>query len=470
MNVLMPCLLFTSVVDIKDASNYRHMKELIEDCWVLLVMPIFVVGSGMALGKLVAVLTGCPADFTKACVGAVAFANSTGMSITLLQVLSPALLQQGLVDVDPLVILPVYLLLYPMLQWTVGSYLFGLLGTSNETETEEPEKQQDTPTTAQLFRAVSDTLTLSSVPDLGFAMAPDFCPTDCQHSRVEQQRHSDRAQDLERSFSADSRGKQDSATPGLYALPMFSLGSQSSQGCSHVEQQRCSHTLPHLQSQRSQGSSAEESVSEGRSEPSDETSESSGKCQGQRPGCHCLRAAGKVIGNALVPPVIGSVLGLIVALIDPIQGLFVPLPGSGWSMPPLAFLFQAMLAIGRASVPVNMLVLGSNLSKGCDFRAIPLSTNLGILIMKMIVQPMLMASVIAVLSRTLGGTMSIWLVAMIVSCTPTANNIMVMVELSGQNKAGVTTCVFTQYMAAPVVLACVISTFLLCQGILMPQV
>lgn len=181
----------------------------------------------------------------------------------------------------------------------------------------------------------------------------------------------------------------------------------------------------------------------------------------------CMSTLRTLISKALVPPVVGSALGLIVALTPPVQGLFVKLPGPDRTIP-LSFLFQAMIAIGKASVPVNMLVLGSNLSKGCDFGAIPKATNFGILFMKMIGQPIIMAALIAVLSRTIGGSISIWFVAMIVSCTPTANNIMVMVELSGQNKAGVTTSVFTQYMASPIVLTLVISGFLMGQDILMP--
>eukprot|EP00972_Heterocapsa_arctica_P074240 10958168-Heterocapsa_arctica.AAC.2 len=87
--------------------------------------------------------------------------------------------------------------------------------------------------------------------------------------------------------------------------------------------------------------------------------------------------------------------------------------------------------------------------------------------MKNLGQPALMALMIFVLSRLLKcPDVGLWLVAMILSCTPTANNIMVMVELSGQNKAGVTTCIFTQYMAAPFVLTLVISTFLLYKDIL----
>mmetsp|Transcript_49420 Transcript_49420/g.154756 ORF Transcript_49420/g.154756 Transcript_49420/m.154756 type:complete len:273 (-) Transcript_49420:267-1085(-) len=177
-------------------------------------------------------------------------------------------------------------------------------------------------------------------------------------------------------------------------------------------------------------------------------------------GWTATAALAKVAKNAVAPPVVGALLGLAVAAILPLRGLFVQV--GGHEGVPLAFLFQALRTIGGAAVPVNMLVLGSNLAKGADLRAVPASTNLGILLMKGLGQPALMAGLVALLSRALVmDSLSPWLVAMTVSCTPTANNIMVMVELSGQNKAGMTACIFTQYLAAPFLLTLVMSLFLL---------
>jgi hypothetical protein len=113
-----------------------------------------------------------------------------------------------------------------------------------------------------------------------------------------------------------------------------------------------------------------------------------------------------------------------------------------------------------------MLVLGSNLAKGANLKAVPLSTNLGILFMKNVGQLMMISLTIAALSRLVKGDLSVWLVAMIVSCTPTAINIMVMVELSGQSKEAMSACVFVQYIAAPFVLTGVISLFLLSKDFL----
>jgi len=138
MNLLMPLQLFQAMLAVRDPASFTPLSELLKSCWILLLLPLLVVGSGMVLGKLVALVTKCPQNFSKACVSAVAFANSTGMSITLLQVLAPALLQDGVIKDDPLKFLPVYLMLYPMLQWTVGSYLFGLIGSSAKGNSQKP--------------------------------------------------------------------------------------------------------------------------------------------------------------------------------------------------------------------------------------------------------------------------------------------------------------------------------------------
>ena len=48
---------------------------------------------------------------------------------------------------------------------------------------------------------------------------------------------------------------------------------------------------------------------------------------------------------------------------------------------------------------------------------------------------------------------------MIVTCTPTANSIMVMAEVGGQDKEALVACIFTQYLCAPVLLSASISAF-----------
>ena len=52
-----------------------------------------------------------------------------------------------------------------------------------------------------------------------------------------------------------------------------------------------------------------------------------------------------------------------------------------------------------------------------------------------------------------------YLVVMIVTATPTANSIAVMAEFGGQDKDALASCIFTQYLFAPVLLAASITIF-----------
>lgn len=56
---------------------------------------------------------------------------------------------------------------------------------------------------------------------------------------------------------------------------------------------------------------------------------------------------------------------------------------------------------------------------------------------------------------------TLWLVALVVTCTPTANNLLVMCDAAGQGKNAMATAIFTQYLVAPVLLPCTITLFVI---------
>ena len=120
----------------------------------------------------------------------------------------------------------------------------------------------------------------------------------------------------------------------------------------------------------------------------------------------------------------------------------------------LDWVYKAIRTLGQAAVPVNLLMLGSNLSKGADFGALPLRTGVVLALTKMLVQPAAVAGLVFLASRVVPDPdiNSKWLVAIIVSLTPTANNIMVQVEVGGQDKAAMSTLIFIQYLLSPVLL------------------
>ena len=132
-------------------------------------------------------------------------------------------------------------------------------------------------------------------------------------------------------------------------------------------------------------------------------------------------------------------------------------------------------SVGQAAVPINMIILGINLSstfekkkpntndEEVDSNMLPNPTMLAIVVGKMIVMPMIGIVSTWILERyyidipdAIDATC--YLVMMIVFITPTANNVMVMVELSGSSsKEGMARLIGYQYVVSPVVLSLVLS-------------
>ena len=56
---------------------------------------------------------------------------------------------------------------------------------------------------------------------------------------------------------------------------------------------------------------------------------------------------------------------------------------------------------------------------------------------------------------------TLWLCALVVTATPTANNLIVMCDVAGQNKSAMGTTIFTQYMLAPLLLPPIITAFVI---------
>ena len=124
-------------------------------------------------------------------------------------------------------------------------------------------------------------------------------------------------------------------------------------------------------------------------------------------------------------------------------------------------MFDALYSVGQAAVPINMMILGANLSsayqKGFSTREWTLERNtmIGILVGKMLVVPVFGILLVWFLKTFCWSVpedidASFYLVLMIVFLCPTANNVMVMVELSGSSslKEGMAQVVALQYVVA----------------------
>jgi predicted permease len=171
----------------------------------------------------------------------------------------------------------------------------------------------------------------------------------------------------------------------------------------------------------------------------------------------------EIASRCLQPPVIGAVLGLIVASTR-LRGIFVDLVNRA-DAAPLEWMFDGLYSVGQSAVPINMIILGCNLSastlskkSASNPNILSNKTTAAIVIGKMVLMPVL--GILSCWILSLWWKMPdeidepFWLVCMIVFLTPTANNVMVMVELSGSgSKEGIARVIGWQYAVAPVILS-----------------
>jgi len=165
------------------------------------------------------------------------------------------------------------------------------------------------------------------------------------------------------------------------------------------------------------------------------------------------------------PPVVAALLGMFVALCHPIRAKFVDIDDrDGDAL--LEFLFNGLQKVGQAAVPINMIILGNSLAKGAkrsNFSIPMVRIAVIVSIAKMFVMPLIGLGMTLLMQRwnVISGPAgaAFYLVAMTLSATPTANNIMVMAELAGENKESLAFCILVQYIFAPIVLTCWLFVF-----------
>jgi len=114
---------------------------------------------------------------------------------------------------------------------------------------------------------------------------------------------------------------------------------------------------------------------------------------------------------------------------------------------------------------INMMMLGSTLTQGVksipeDFRWAP---NLAVAFGKLIIVPTIATVVVCMFHSFVpiqtDTAASLYFAMLIVTCTPTANNINVMAEIGGVNKDTMALCILTQYLFAPVTITFWVTVF-----------
>lgn len=446
--VTFPLFLFTKIIycnqDWSDKPCPDVTKSL-QDVWLLLFWPVYVVFCGTLVGYFVATITKTPKQHMRSVIAACALGNTTGLPITLLTVVHtnfPSTSDLG--RIDPTLFLSVYLLLYPVLQWGYGGWL---LAPEDGKEINR-RKDCDLPSTAMI--------PLSS--NVG------------KHSITETLHHNVLNNvELAESYNKYRHGLT-SSDEGMYVsegnLKRFEADANSETAFLQVNKTKENYqsTAPILNPSTTTEKALLLDMLQVSSHPVTPKSEIT-----------LWETMQNVASRCLQPPVVGSITGLLISLFPHIRGLFVDLNLRS-SSAPLQWFFDGLYVVGLSAVPINMMILGCNLSSSAQawFKRsslpeisassanfLPWSSMLGIVAGKMLLLPFVGIASVTILQRyvldipdAIDG--SFYLVLMIVFLCPTANNVMVMVELSGLNdgaKEGIATVIGLQYAVAPIILS-----------------
>eukprot|EP00929_Paragymnodinium_shiwhaense_P029907 TRINITY_DN17050_c0_g1_i1.p1 TRINITY_DN17050_c0_g1~~TRINITY_DN17050_c0_g1_i1.p1 ORF type:complete len:410 (+),score=23.73 TRINITY_DN17050_c0_g1_i1:134-1363(+) len=135
MKLTIPCLLFSSILScphgshLQDGGQCPELSAVLRSAWPMMVLPFIWAGIG-AFSGLFAVRISCtPDELRRTVIASCAFGNSTGLPIVLLTALSHSgdILSLGVgIDMELrnfLLLLSLYQITYPMIQWTIGGWL-----------------------------------------------------------------------------------------------------------------------------------------------------------------------------------------------------------------------------------------------------------------------------------------------------------------------------------------------------------
>ena len=470
--VTIPAFLFTKIVYCNQDWSDLPCPDItgnLGDIWILLLWPAYVVAVGIAVGYVAARVSNTPREQYRSVLAACAFGNSTGLPITLLAVIHANFAPtQELGAIDPTLFLSVYLLLYPILQWSIGGWLLAPKGNGEIPQNiatpalssvmesqnrsaslaggayETLRSSITSPVTnnvlnnksAQTFyktlrRGISETdasLYISNADLVGLAA-----------------QHNEREQELMAETIAAALPSSPASLNGSNGNSLTPIGEQTP-----LLNQTAATDTPAAADDGEDSSVGSSTAITGITTHIDETS--------------IWDTLAEIASRCLQPPVIGAVLGLIVASTR-LRGIFVDLVNRA-DAAPLEWMFDGLYSVGQSAVPINMIILGCNLSASTLSKKSAASnpnllsnkTTAAIVIGKMVLMPVL--GILSCWILSLWWKMPdeidepFWLVCMILFLTPTANNVMVMVELSGSgSKEGIARCIFWQYAVAPVILS-----------------
>jgi predicted permease len=506
--VTIPLLFFTKIIYCNQdwsTDPCPDVTQSLRDVWMLLLWPAYVVGVGFAVGYGAAKVSNTPPHQVRAVLVACGFGNSTGLPITLLTVVHsnfPSTSDLG--RIDPCLFLSVYLLLYPVLQWGVGGWLLAPESSTGSKQRKRPSSKKSQRRSSGLAHNVLNQPTTElyqwSHRGIGETDASMYMSVQDNLNQLYQQGPMTNGQiqpesefnPLVKTESMNSIGMDLSRENSMGLIHKGGSREEQTEFFEQLKEESAATTVLNdktsllLLEQQMSKALTSRSSSSSKNKPQDsnnEITEESSSWDGdddssqQDDDENVWDTMRQVAARCLQPPVVGALAGMLVASQPALRGVFVDLVDRSDDAP-MEWMFDALHTVGQSAVPINMMILGCNLSASYhndndssknnkegedddDGKSSLFSnqTMLAILIGKMLVMPVI-GFLSALFFRTYVWNIpddiagSFYLVVMIVFLTPTANNVMVMVELSGSgSKAGIARIIAWQYAAAPILLS-----------------
>jgi predicted permease len=495
--VTIPLLFFTKIIYCNQdwsTDPCPDVTESLRDVWMLLWWPLYVVGMGLLVGYMAAKLSKTPPHQTRAVMAACGFGNSTGLPITLLTVVHANFPKTSdLGRIDPCLFLSVYLLLYPVLQWGIGGWLLAPQNTEENVELTHSSNPNDTTTTTIPGRAAITGMARNvlnqressfyrlrhrGMGEVDASLYMSVQESLDKYGRPMPPSSTDSSSDEE---SQDDILERYSVLPKAESFASIGMDLSKAGSFSNSQQLLSANMIPYEMERSITPADAVPKPINDECEASEPTplltsdttpskpittptpNNSNTQQQQQQQQNNMWGTLSKIAGRSLQPPVIAALLGILVASFPTLRGILVDIKDRDGDAP-LQWMFDGLYEVGQAAVPINMMILGCNLSASysASIKKSGLfsnATTMAIVIGKMIVLPIIgFASVIFFreycweLPADIAG--SFYLVVMIVFLTPTANNVMVMVELSGSgSKQGLSRIIAWQYAVAPILLS-----------------
>ena len=525
-----------------------NVTDSLNDAWILLVWPIWVCSSGLVVGYIVTILAAVPKHQCNSIMASIAFGNSTGLPITLLTVIHANFGSSSVLgSVDPTLFLSVYLVIYPILQWGLGGMLLAppssptttaetkkrkqsslVQKTSSVTETEAESSDDDNNDDGMEMEAGNNTIIgmkrqLSMKSSIRQKLVHNVI--NCNKMSNEKYQITHRGlecvdasmyisiqENLNRwgkpvyrtarkgSFYGDSDDQIeiDDDNTALEECMNMNMTTRTESGADiGMDMDISEQDVPHQRHHDDNNTNTTIDESSALLTTTTKTSSDSTKRYSNvssskgRGGVNEGNKENKlmdtirlILKRCFQPPVIAALLGLLFASFPILRGILVDIDDRNGTAP-FQWFFDGLYEIGQSAVPINMMILGCNLSASYMLEQEPTSStssssdsnypsnsnnkffsnkaSLYVVIGKMIVMPivgvlstLLLQTVYTVSEEIAGG---LYLVLLIVFLCPTANNVMVMVELSsggsggGGSKEGMARIIAYQYAVAPIVLS-----------------